>query len=159
MALTLPEFTAWWEVMNAEFPTYKQSADDLAVVANEWYRDLRFQNVTALGEASRLWRRENAKRPHLSDIIKLCGTVHFREQAKAARNNEWADTNKCPCGCGGVRWALYLPHFELTRDKLSCLTKRIELLPLLGAEYIGNDTRGVPVWRYVSDAPIPLLTA
>lgn len=159
MALTPSDFGKWWAALNVEFPVYNRTAPELEVVGKAWYKDLQHQTSDSLDFATRTWRKENSKRPHLADILRLCGTFHGRETFKRKQNTEWTDTNRCPCGCGGVRWALYLPHFNMTRDKLSCVTQGIDMLPLLGGEYLGNDGRGVPVWRYVTDAPMPLLNA
>lgn len=148
--LTREQFNLWWDALNAEFPTYKLSDDQLAAVAKSWFRELQFQDLPILTEATREWRRATGKRPHISDILERCGRLHWVEVTIAKRKHEaeWTDTNVCPCGCGGVRWALALPHSRppMTRDRLSCSAWRVDVLPLADGHFIGNDYRGVPVW-------------
>lgn len=142
------QFQSWWDSLNAEFPTYKLKDEQIESVARQWFRELQFQTPQILADATRAWRRQNSKRPHLSDILSLCGTLHLREQsvAQKKKSEEWTDTNVCPCGCDGARWALALSHIVATRDKLSCVARGVDTLPLAGGHCVGTDYRGVPVW-------------
>lgn len=111
MSCTRSEFDAFWDDLNIDFPPYKVSAEELARQSDRWYEDLRVFTASALREGFRQYARKGSHRPKLSDIYAGAAkyTQDLRDTAANSRGlRAESDSDRCPCGCGGKRWAMAL---------------------------------------------------
>lgn len=162
LRLTADRWAEIWAGVNTDYPLYRGTEAALAKQGQEWYQELRGCSLGAVNHAWSEYRKTGDKRPKLANLLALAaGYERWQLQAReryahAQAASTPADPDRCPCGCGGVRWARVLTAPDgaprqwsdgkfVTRDELECLAARTAVRPA-GSQYAhGADNRRVLV--------------
>ena len=153
--ITVEQWEAIWRSINLDFKPFRVSDDDLALQGAEWYRSIRRYSNAAIEDAWAQYRTRFDTRPRLSHIMagarEYTARVHDALMTSAKLRDQ-DNPNRCPCGCGGKRWARILTDDSgdpraigdqyVTRDELECLRLSVSLTH--GTKY-GTDRRDVPM--------------
>lgn len=125
--LTRPEFDALWATVNATYPPYKQSGEELSSAAKLWFTVLGVFTAATLHDALTEYAGRSGKRPTPFDV-RECAQLILRARGAAARAGPAADNRACACGCGGIRW------LEVMRDDTGAVRRHPEgLVPPIHA--------------------------
>ena len=158
--LTADRWAQIWTAINADFPAYRVNDTLLATQGQEWYGELKRYSLGAVNYAWAQYRKEHERRPKLSHLLALCGSYDRRVLAaldkRKSHEDPETDPNRCPCGCGGIRWArvihgrdgeprMWTDGAYVTRDEIECKRTNANRVPAAKAHAHGHDSRGIPI--------------